>query len=208
MQNFGLYVVSGSIFSRGRSLLEVSAQALAGGAGIFQLREKELNGKELVSQGLKLRQLCASYGARFIVNDRVDIAVAGDADGVHVGQDDIPISYAREILGPDKIIGISTHSLEQALAAQAAGADYIGVGPVFATQSKADVCTPVGLDLVAKVAEVIAIPFVAIGGIKLHNVDQVLAAGAKNIAVITEVVGAEDIRQAALALKEKISSVE
>ncbi len=207
MQNFGLYVVSGSTFSRGRSLLEVAALALEGGAGIIQLREKELTGKELVRQGQRLKDLCTSYGAKFIVNDRADIALAVDADGVHLGQDDIPISYARKILGPDKIIGISTHSLEQALEAQAAGADYIGVGPVFETQSKADVAAPVGLELVAKVAAAISIPFVAIGGIKLHNVDQVLAAGAKNIAVITEVVGAEDIRLAALALKERIAQV-
>lgn len=204
MKNFGLYVITGQRFAKGRALIEIVRQALQGGAAIIQLREKEFSAKELMLAGAKIKELCHSYGAKFIVNDRVDVAAALDADGVHLGQDDLPIAFARQILGGSKIIGISTHSLEQALQAQADGADYIGVGPVFATQSKTDVCAPVGLELVRQVTPVIRIPYVAIGGIKLHNVEQVLEAGAKNIAVISEVVGANDITATARALAEKV----
>src|SRR5690606_39198901 len=128
-----------------------------------------------------LRELTAKYKVPFIVNDHLDLALAVDADGVHLGQDDLPLKEARKILGPDKIIGISTHALDEALAAERDGADYIGVGPVFETKSKVDVVDPVGLSYVEEVSRHISIPFVAIGGIKLHNLNSVLATGATRI---------------------------
>lgn len=205
MKDWELYVITGEHWSLGRPTVEVMEQAIKGGAQVIQLREKHLPIQKLIALGQELRELTRRYGVTFIVNDRVDVAVAVDADGVHLGQDDLPVAAARKILGPDKLIGISTHSVEQALRAEAEGADYIGVGPVFATQSKEDVCAPVGLELVSKVSNLVKIPFVAIGGIKAYNVAEVVKAGASCVAVITGVVGAEDVAGAARELREKLA---
>jgi thiamine-phosphate pyrophosphorylase len=132
-------------------------------------------------------------GVLFIVNDYVDIALLVDADGVHVGQDDLPVPEVRKLVGPGKLIGLSTHDPEQAAAAVAAGADYIGVGPLFSTQTKEDVCAPVGLGYLEHVARTCPLPFVAIGGIKEHNLHEVTARGAKTVCLVTEIVGAPDI---------------
>ena len=140
-----------------------------------------------------LRRLTQEAGATFIVNDHIDIAMLVDADGVHVGQDDLPVPEVRRLLGPDKIIGLSTHSPEQARAAVLAGADYIGVGPIFATQTKEDVCAPVGFSYLEWVVANISLPFVAIGGIKEHNIGEVAGRGAKCCALVSELVGAPDI---------------
>lgn len=200
-----LYVITGDKFAKGRTIVKTMAEAIAGGAQMIQLREKNLSTLELIEVGKELRALTREKDVIFVVNDRVDIAKAVDADGVHLGQDDLPVAMAREIMGADKIIGVSTHSVEQALKAEQDGADYIGVGPVFATDSKEDVCAPVGLELVKNVSGLVSVPFVAIGGIKLHNLKEVLDQGAKRVCVITEVVGAEDIEAAAKALRDSIS---
>ncbi len=202
--DYSLYVITGDKFSRGRPVLEVARAAIAGGATVLQLREKAFTARQLVDVGHQLRRLTREEGVTFIINDRVDIALAVEADGVHLGQDDLPIGMARRILGPGKIIGISTHSVEQALEAQRQGADYIGVGPVFETHTKDDVQAPVGVDLVRQVAPVVSIPKVAIGGIKAYNVEEVIAAGADGVAVITAVVAAEDVSGAARELRSRI----
>jgi len=132
-------------------------------------------------------------GVLFIVNDYVDIAQLVDADGVHVGQDDFPVAEVRRLIGPDKLIGLSTHNPEQAAAAVIAGADYIGVGPIFSTRTKDDVCAPVGLGYLDHVVRTCPLPFVAIGGIKEHNLGQVLDHGAKTVCLVTEIVGAGEI---------------
>lgn len=203
-----LYVVSGQHLARGRDLLTVMEAALAGGATTIQLREKNLTGRELVEAGRALKELAHRYGATFIVNDRVDIALAVDADGVHLGQDDLPVTLARQIMGPDKIIGLSTHSWEQALAASKLPVNYIGVGPVFPTNSKPDAEKPVGLELVQRVSRELSIPFVAIGGINASNIREVVAAGARNVAVISAVVAAEDIAAAARDLRHYLTGGE
>ncbi|AVX20102.1 MULTISPECIES: thiamine phosphate synthase [Carboxydocella] len=203
--DLSLYVISGQHLAQGRELLAVMEAALVGGATVIQLREKNLSGRELVAAGLALKELAHRYGATFIVNDRVDIALAVDADGVHLGQDDLPVTMARQIMGPDKIIGLSTHSWEQALAASKLPVDYIGVGPVFPTSSKPDAEKPVGLSLVQRVARELSVPFVAIGGINAGNIQQVLAAGARNVAVISAVVAAPDVTAAARELKNFVA---
>lgn len=180
--------------------------ALEGGAGIIQLREKRMTGRELVEAGLAVRELTRESGALFIVNDRLDIALAVGADGVHLGQDDMPLEVARRVAGPDMIIGISTHSLDQAIEAERGGADYIGVGPLFETRSKEDICAPVGLDLLREVSAGVRIPKVGIGGVKDHNVGSVMEAGADMVAVITAVVAAPDVAGAARNLINRINS--
>jgi len=197
----GLYLITGSDFTKGRPLLDVVAKAIEGGARVVQLREKEASVRELLNLGDKLRNLTREAGVTFIVNDRVDLARATDADGVHLGQDDLPIEAAREQLGWGKYIGISTHNLNQALAAQEAGADYIGVGPVYPTGTKKNLDPLVGPQLVAQVKKSVTIPIVAIGGINRENVNQVVEAGADGIAVITAVMGADDVVAAARELQ-------
>lgn len=208
MKDFHLYVITGEQFHPQRNYLEVIEEAIQGGADIVQLREKNKTKKELLHMATELRKLTAKYGVLFIVNDHIDIALAVEADGIHLGQDDLPIEEARKIMGPNKIIGISTHAIEEAIAAEKDGADYIGVGPVYETKSKVDVVDPVGLTYVQEVGERISIPFVAIGGIKLHNLDDVLGAGAKSICIISAIVGAEDVKGVATEFSQRISKVD
>ena len=188
-----LYALTDSRLSLGRSTPEVARALLGAGIKILQYREKDKNGGEMLAECRLLRRLTEEAGACFIVNDHVDIAMLCDADGVHVGQDDLPVPEVRRLLGPDKIIGLSTHTPEQARAALAAGADYIGVGPLFATQTKKDVCAPVTLAYLDWVAANMRIPFVAIGGIKTHNIREVVRHGAACCALVSELVGAPDI---------------
>lgn len=198
--DLSLYVISGQCFTRDRTILTVMKEALLGGATVIQLREKNMTAREMVEVGTKLQIMAREYGAKFIINDCVDVALAIDADGVHLGQDDLPVSMARAILGPKKIIGLSTHCLEQVLAASSLPLDYLGVGPVFTTPTKPD-AQPVGLELVSNASRQLKLPFVAIGGIDETNVAQVLAAGAKNVAVIRAVVAADDVAEATRRLK-------
>lgn len=206
MVDFRLYVITGEEFHPGRPLLEVMKEALEGGADFIQLRDKKSTKKQILEKAKALRELTKQYNVPFIVNDHIDIAIAVNADGVHLGQDDLPLREARNIIGDKKIIGISTHSLEQAREAERGGADYIGVGPIFPTQTKEDVVEPVTLSYLREVVENISIPFVPIGGIKLHNVDEVLDAGAKNVCVVSEVVGSEDVKGTCEAFIKKIKA--
>ncbi|GAB4334383.1 MAG: thiamine phosphate synthase [Calditrichia bacterium] len=193
----GIYGITAERFSRGRLNVEVVSQMLNAGVKVVQYREKHTQKtfRQMFQELEVIRQLTRRHHALLIVNDYIDLALAVDADGVHTGQDDLPPQAVREQIGPDKILGISTHSPEQALAALKAGADYIGVGPIFATQTKEDVCEPVGLEYLSFVVENIPLPFVAIGGIKEHNIEAVLERGARRVALVTEIVGAEDIVQ-------------
>jgi thiamine-phosphate pyrophosphorylase len=150
-----------------------------------------------------IRQLTREKGIPFIVNDYVALAMLVDADGVHVGQDDLPVAAVRQIVG-DKIIGLSTHGPDQARAAVEAGADYIGAGPIFATQTKDDVCDPVGLGYLEHVIGNVPLPAVAIGGIKLDNIDLVLERGARTVCLVTEIVAADDIAGTVMRIKDKV----
>lgn len=204
MRDFCLYVITGENFHPGRSLIEVMEQAILGGADIIQLRDKTGSREEVLRKAIQLRELTRKYGVTFIVNDYIDIALEADADGIHLGQGDMPLSKARELVG-DKIIGISTHQIEEAILAQQQGADYIGVGPIFPTATKPDVVDPVTVEYVRQVASRITIPFVAIGGIKLHNVDDVIRAGATRICAISEIVGSTDVAGTCRAFLEKLN---
>jgi thiamine-phosphate pyrophosphorylase len=209
--DFHLYVLTDRDLSGGRSNEEVVEEAIAGGADAIQLRDKGYTAKQLLQEALKLRDITCKSGVPFIINDRVDVALAVDADGVHLGQDDFPITWARKLLGNDKIIGISAHNLEEAMQAEKDGADYISIGSVFPTTTKPDArvlgcgqdARAPGLELIADIKRNVNIPVVAIGGIKEENVVQVAEAGADCIAVISAVVSATNIREAAKNLREK-----
>jgi thiamine-phosphate pyrophosphorylase len=196
LQHARLYFIA-SARPGGRELGEVLRAALAGGVDVFQLREKELADEELLAAARTARKACLEFGALFVVNDRPDIAIAADADGVHVGQDDMPVMRAREIVGPERLVGLSTHTPEQVDAAS--GVDYIGVGPVHATPTK-EGRPAAGLELVRHAAAHATVPFFAIGGVDATNVGDVIAAGARRIAVVRAIAEADDPERAAREL--------
>ena len=176
--------------------------ALAGGADVFQLREKALGDAALLRAADAARELCAEAGALFIVNDRPDCAVSADADGVHVGQDDASVAAARRVVGPDRLVGLSTHAPEQIAAAEEA--DYLGVGPVHATPTKLG-RPAVGLDLVRHAAAHARVPWFAIGGLNADNLAPVLAAGARRVSVVRAIADAADAERAARTLKDMVN---
>ncbi|MBN1277011.1 MAG: thiamine phosphate synthase [Deltaproteobacteria bacterium] len=198
--NFNLYCFSPGQFLRGRDPVEIVAAQIRGGADVIQLREKEMSRRTRLELGFQLRDLTRKYGVLFIVNDDVDLALILDADGVHLGQDDIPLEFARPLL-KDKIIGISTHSSDQIKKAVAAGADYIGVGPVFDTATKQNRGSLVGLDLIAVANDISSIPYVAIGGIKKDNIKALVDTGCRRAAVISDILTAPDIENQCRLLK-------
>jgi len=187
-----LYVVTDAQQSGGRPLLTVVEAALRGGARAFQLREKDLTPRQLYPLALEMRRLTQAYGARLLINDRIDVALAVNADGVHLTTVSLPAHVARQLLGPERLIGISTHNLAEVQAAAQGGADFLVFGPVFFTPSKAPYGQPVGLDALRAVRAAVTLPILAIGGIKKANLDQVLAAGAEGIAVISAIISADD----------------
>ncbi|NPV73929.1 MAG: thiamine phosphate synthase [Pelotomaculum sp.] len=203
-----IYGITAWEYSLGRSNIEVVAQMIEAGIKVIQYREKERPVRQKYEECLKIREMTREAGVTFIVNDHVDLALLVDADGVHLGQDDLPADRVRELVGDKMIIGLSTHSPAQARAAEKMGVDYIGVGPIFATKTKKDVCDPVGLEYLEFVVKNISLPFVAIGGIKEHNIAEVSSRGAKCIALVTEIVGAEDIKAKVRALRAIISRKE
>jgi thiamine-phosphate pyrophosphorylase len=197
-----LYVVTDEKVSRGRSHIQVAEAAILGGADVLQLRDKDASGGLLYRVALQLRKLTRDAGIPFIVNDRLDIALAVDADGVHVGQSDLPASVVRKIMGQGRILGVSVVTVEEALLAEKDGADYLGVGPVFeARGTKPDTGEPLGVDRIARIRGHCRLPIVAIGGIDAENARKVRAAGADAAAVISAIVSADDIAQAARRLK-------
>jgi thiamine-phosphate pyrophosphorylase len=199
-----LYVVITEAFCAGRSSLEVLAAALDAGVRLVQLREKDLTDRALYQRALQFRELTATQNALLIIDDRVDIALASGADGVHVGQEDLPVEATRS-LGPDLIIGCSTHSIDEAVSAQAAGASYVNIGPIFSTQTKANVAAALGPQVIDAVKPHLTIPWTVMGGIKPSNIDQVLERGARRVAVVTAVTAADDVRAACAELRAKIA---
>lgn len=202
-----IYAITGEEFSRGRSNIEVVEELLAAGIKIIQYREKSKDLRRQYQECLEIRRLTREAGAAFIVNDHVDLALMVAADGVHLGQDDLPPEAVRRLVGPEMVIGLSTHSPEQARAAFECGVDYIGVGPIFPTQTKSNVVDPVGLGYLDYVVQNIPLPFVAIGGIKEHNIRQVRRHGARCIAMVTEILEAEDLGAKVQALRTALEGV-
>lgn len=198
-QQAGLYLVTSQALSRGRTTLEIVDAALAGGARLIQLREKEMPVPDFLRLAELLRAHTARAGALLIINDRLDVALAVGADGVHLGQTDFPIASARR-LAPDLIIGASTHSPAEARAAERAGASYINIGPLFPTQTKIWSGKFLGLEGLAKIARRVTIPWTVMGGIKPEHVPALIQAGAHTIAVVTAITAANDPAQAAREL--------
>ena len=187
-------------------MVDVVRAAVRGGATAVQLRDKEASTGEMIELGRALLQITRPAGLPLIVNDRADVALAIDADGVHVGQDDMPAPLARQIIGPERILGVSAGTVEEARQAERDGADYLGVGDVYGTPTKADAGTPIGLSGLAEIARAVSIPVVAIGGIKLDNAAATLQAGAAGVAVISAVIGAPDPETAARRLLKAVTS--
>ncbi len=202
--DYSLYVITDAKLSRGRSNRDVIAAAIRGGATIVQYRAKNTSSRQMIEEALELRELCHAQGVPLIINDRVDVALAVDADGVHVGQDDLPAALARRLIGPGKILGVSAENVKEAQTAIAEGADYLGVGAVFATGTKADAGEPIGLQGLMQVARVSTIPIVGIAGINATNAASVIRAGAAGVAVISAVVGADDVESAARELRRVV----
>lgn len=200
--NVELYVITDPDISRGRSHAQVAELAIKGGATVIQLRDKKANTRQLIEVGQVLREITRRMGVTFIVNDRVDVALAVDADGVHLGEEDMPVSVARRLLGPNRIIGASPERLDDAPLAERDGADYLGVGSVFGTSTKLDAGPPIGVESLARAKRMVRIPIVAIGGVSADNAAQAIAAGADGVAVISAVVGAEDVAGAARRLRQ------
>jgi thiamine-phosphate pyrophosphorylase len=197
-----LYVITDERLGRGRSHLQIAEAAIRGGADVVQLRDKTASSRLLYDIALQLRRLTRETEVPFVVNDRLDVALAADADGVHIGREDLPASVVRRILGPGKILGVSAETVEEAVTAEKEGADYLGVGPVFeARGSKADAGEPLGLGLIARIRRECRLPIVAIGGIHAENARLVRDAGANAAAVISAVASADDIAQATRRLK-------
>lgn len=191
----GIYGITAEEYSLDRKNTDVVREMVRGGVKIVQYREKgDKSSRKKYEECLEIRRITNGEGIVFIVNDFIDIALAVDADGIHIGQEDLPLEAVRKIAG-EKIIGISTHSREQALAAVEAGADYIGVGPIYSTFTKIHEGGPVGLEYLDFAVKNIPVPLVAIGGIKENNLEEVLKAGAKTAALVTEITGAPDIRK-------------
>ncbi|NHN28500.1 thiamine phosphate synthase [Paenibacillus agricola] len=195
-----VYLVMGLDGHGERTALEIAEEALAEGVTMIQLREKNAPLKEILKQGAQLKVLCQQYKVPFIVNDRVDVALLLDADGVHVGQDDLPGKEARQLLGPNKIIGISAGNLSEAEWAMASGADYLGVGPIYSTATKQDAGSAIGTGLIREIRERWAIPIVGIGGIDQSNTSEVILAGADGVAVVSAICSHPDPGYASRAL--------
>jgi thiamine-phosphate pyrophosphorylase len=190
---FPLYAILDTESLGGRASLEVLRQFLSAGAKLVQLRAKHLPAKGLLALAQEARETTRRAGAMLIINDRADIALSVHADGVHLGQEDLPLAAARKIAGDKLVIGVSTHDLSQAKDAEAGGADYIGFGPIFGTPTKATGYSPRGLVMLREVKKAVKIPVVAIGGIKEANVAEVWKAGADSAAIISDLMGAEDV---------------
>ena len=189
---FALYVVTDRNQTGGRDLLRVLEQALEGGVKAVQLREKDLGGRELSLLAEKIKALCERYQASLFINDRIDVALGVDADGVQLGSASMPVGVARELLGEKKLIGVSTHSTEEAIEAEQAGGDFILFGPVYFTPSKAAYGKPQGLGALKEVVEKISLPVYAIGGIKVKDITEVRQTGIRGVALISAVLSAVD----------------
>jgi thiamine-phosphate pyrophosphorylase len=202
-QQVDVYPVTCEELSEGRSNLEVLEAVIRGGAKIIQLREKEYQKKDLYYLALKFREMTAKDGVLLIINDHVDIALGVQADGVHLGQDDLPLTVASQ-LAPELLIGASSHSLEEALQAVKDGADYINIGPIFPTRTKEGVERVLGPEAISTISPHVEVPFTVMGGINEENIEQVLAQGARRVAMVTAITRAADIAKKVRSLQDKI----
>ena len=201
-----LYAVTDRSWLHGQTLYEQAEQALQGGATFIQLREKNLDQDHFMEEALELKKLCAAYHVPFVINDNVEIAAKMDADGVHVGQSDMEAGDVRAKLGPDKIIGVSAQTVEQAILAEQRGADYLGVGAMYPTGTKKD-ATAVTPEALSAICQAVDIPVVAIGGINKDRLEPLKGTGVDGVAVVSAIFAAEDIEKATRELKEAVREI-
>lgn len=201
-----LYGITDRYWLNGRPLIHDVQLALEGGVTMIQLREKNLDEESFYREAIEIKELCKKFHVPFIINDNVELAKKVDADGIHVGQNDMAAQDVRAIIGPDKILGVSTQTVEEALLAQKMGADYLGVGAVFPTGSKDD-CWVLSHDLCREICSAVTIPVVAIGGINLGNISKLSGLGFSGISLISAIFGQSDIKAAAMKLKEEVSKI-
>jgi thiamine-phosphate pyrophosphorylase len=202
--DYSLYLVTDRGMARDRSTLEIVRAAVNGGATVVQLREKNCSTREFIEQALAVKDFLKARRVPLIVNDRLDVAQAVQADGVHLGQTDMPLESAKGILGDSMIIGISAESLKDAIAAEKGGADYLGVSPIYATPTKTDTAPPLGLAGLREIRKAVRLPLVGIGGLNRENATEVIRSGADGVAVVSAIMAAGDPEAAASALKKVI----
>lgn len=200
-QNLLLYGITDRTWLNGASLYSQVESALKGGVTFIQLREKNVSYSEILKEAIEIKELCHSYNVPLIINDDVELALEADADGVHVGQNDMEAGKAREKLGPDKILGVSARTVEQAVIAQNMGADYLGVGAVFGTNTKSD-ARKIDNNVLSDICRAVKIPVAAIGGINKDNISELIGSGISGVAVISGIFGQNDIEGAAKELKK------
>ncbi len=204
ISDFSLYLITDRHRTGGRQLTEVVRRSLEGGVRAVQLREKDLSSDELYRLALEMRRLTSDFNAPLIINDRLDIALAIEADGVHIGVNSLPVAVVRRVLGQGKVIGYSAHAIDEALRAQADGADFVTFGPLYPTPSKAAYGEPCGVSKLAAAASALEIPVIALGGISLANITEALSASIQGVAVISAILAAADPRVAAASMLKKI----
>ncbi len=204
--DYSLYLVTDRELMYGGSIEETVKNAVIGGCGIVQLREKNCPAREFYDIAIKLKKICGELNVPLIINDRVDIAIATDCDGVHIGQKDLPAEIVRKIIGKDKIMGVSASNMEKALEAEKNGADYIGVGAVFSTGTKSDT-NPVSKELLGQIKKSVKIPVVAIGGIKKENIEKLYGTGIDGVAVVSAIVSEPDTALAAEKMKKAVQLI-
>ncbi len=202
--DYSLYLVTDRGLARGRSTLDIVRAAVDGGATVVQLREKDCSTREFIEQAMAIKNFLKDRGVPLIINDRVDVAQAVEADGVHLGQTDMPLGTAKRILGDSMIIGISAESLQDAVEAEKGGADYLGVSPIYATPTKTDTAPPLGLEGLREIRKAVRIPLVGIGGLNRDNAAEVIRSGADGVAVVSAIVAADDPQMAASDLRQMI----
>lgn len=207
MPDLSLYLVTDRALSKGRDITWIVEEAAIGGVTMVQLREKACTTREFINLASTLKKILSKYNVPLIINDRADVALASGADGLHIGQSDMPWSMARKILGPGKIIGLSVENTDQARDANNMDVDYIAISPVFSTDTKTDTNTPFGLDGITQVMAITKHPTVAIGGISISNAESIIRAGVNGIAVVSAICSADNPRQAATDLKNKIKAI-
>ncbi len=202
--DYSLYLVTDRGLSKGRPTLDIVRSAVQGGVTCVQVREKECSTLDFIEQAQSIKEYLQSKGVPLIINDRVDVALAVKADGVHLGQTDMPLDMAKNIIGDSMIIGISAESLEDAIAAEKGGADYLGVSPIYATPTKTDTAPPLGLEGLQTIRKRVSLPLVGIGGLNRDNAAAVIRHGGDGVAVVSAIVAADDPMQAADELKHLI----
>lgn len=205
IEQLRLYLVTDRAFLAGRDMASVVREAVAGGVTMVQLREKHLDTRAFVEEAIALKEALQDTGVPLIINDRLDVALASGADGVHIGQSDMPYPIARKLLGPNAIIGLSVENMDQVRQAETLDVDYIGVSPVFSTPTKEDTAAPFGLEGLQQAAEISTHPIVAIGGMNLSNVSDVIKHGADGIALVSAIMGSDGPRKASQQLIQAIN---